>query len=198
MSLIRAFIAIDLSEELRQALRRLESRLKQSDEPRPLPVRWVDPRNIHLTLKFLGNVDEGAVPGITSALQEVAAPTPPLVLTAQGLGCFPNLRRPNNIWVGLTGDVQQVAELTRGIDDALEPLGLPREARPFTPHLTLARVGRDARPAERAKVGELVAAFPSETYGDISVDAVHLIKSDLRPGGPIYTPLATIRLTGSR
>lgn len=191
---IRAFIAIELDDQLREALRRLQRQLQ--DEPAARFVRWVAPQNIHLTLKFLGNIDENRVPEISGALTRSAQNVPPLILLARGLGCFPNTRRPNNIWVGLTGALDLASQLTRQIEDECAAVGLPRDERGFTPHLTLGRIRREVSLGERAAVGELVKHEPQADLGEIEVNAVHLIQSDLRPSGPIYTTLATIPLRG--
>lgn len=191
---IRAFIAIELDDQLRLALGHLQRQLK--NEPGAHSVRWVAPQNIHLTLKFLGNVDEKRVPEISGALTRSAHNVPPFLLVARGLGCFPNIRRPNNIWVGLTGALDLASQLTRHIEDECAVVGLPRDERGFTPHLTLGRLRRDVSPGDRAAVGELVKHAPQTDLGEIHVHAVHLIQSDLHPGGPSYTTRATLPLLG--
>lgn len=194
--MLRLFIAIELDDALRAALRHAQTEL-QNNGAANQTVRWVAPRNIHLTLKFLGNAEASRVATLQAMLARLAAEREPFVLTARGLGCFPNSRQPNNVWVGLTGDLARAALLARQLDDACAALGFARDERGFTPHLTLGRVQRHASKSERAALGELVARRKSETYGEISAQALALIASDLRPTGPVYTILAKQLLTGA-
>ena len=193
METLRLFIAIELDDAMRRALKRAQTQLqddKQNGFVAQNIVRWVAPQNIHLTLKFLGNPSSAQVPALAQTLAQIAQHTAPFALTARGLGCFPNARRPNNVWVGLEGDVPRAALLARQIDDACATLGFAREERGFTPHLTLGRVKREATNAQRTALGECIKNIPAETYGTISARAVCLISSDLKPQGPIYTMLA--------
>ena len=192
MESIRTFVAMELSDDLKHALQTIQHRLQ--DAPGARVARWVAPQNIHLTLKFLGEVESVRVPRLIAALQESSAGLAPFTLTARGLGCFPSTRRPNVIWVGLAGDVQHALELAQRIESACEKSGFPREARAFSPHLTIGRIKREARPVDRAAIGAAVQDFSTPDLGIIVGDAVHLIKSDLRPDGPIYTKLASIHL----
>lgn len=192
MDEIRLFIAIELNEGLRGELNRAQKQLQ--DERGMRMVRWVAPENIHLTLKFLGNVERGRVPELTAALVRAAKDSAPFELTTRGLGCFPNVRRPNNVWVGLEGDVPSAALLARRIETEFGALGFAQEAHGFTPHLTLGRVKREASNSDRAAVGETVKRFPGTTYGVIHADRVCLIASDLRPSGPIYNILGRAEL----
>ncbi len=196
MDEIRTFIAVELSEELKQALRGAQKQLRNA--PGAYSVRWVSPDNMHLTLKFLGNVSRGRVEEIADAIRQATMGFTPFVLQAAGLGCFPNVRRPNVVWVGLEGDVERIVQLAQGIDDALGKRGFPREDRPFSPHLTLGRVSREARLSDRAALGDAIQKFPQTGYGRVPVKAVHLFQSDLRSGGPVYTVLQTVRLDAGR
>ncbi len=191
MATLRLFSAIELDDALRAALRRAQTAL-QNETRNGVGncIRWVAPQSVHLTLKFLGNADSSALPALHQTLARLAAQHAPFTLTARGLGCFPNARRPNNVWVGLAGDVARAALLARDLDDACAALGFARDERGFTPHLTLGRVRREAGDAERAALGALVARHPSETYGEIHARAIALIASDLRPTGPVYTILS--------
>ncbi len=192
MSEIRAFVAIELSDELREELKNAQRKLRGA--PGSEFIRWVVPSNIHLTLKFLGSVDTARVPEITAALIRGASDTPRFHLVARGMGCFPNTRRPNNVWVGLEGDLPPLLRLAGRIEEACAALGFEREGRAFSPHLTLGRVRREARPSERAELGQMIEDLQRAMYGGIPVDAVRLIQSDLRPSGPIYTVLEKIPL----
>jgi len=188
---IRSFIAIELPSGIKAELASIEERLKI----RPYSfVKWVDPEGIHLTLKFLGNVASTTVPEIAEALTKVAQRISPFNLQMGGLGAFPNLRRPQVIWVGIGGEVEKSAILQRDIDAALAPLGFPPESRSFSPHLTLGRLREGASPQERQKLGQWVSSIKFEGSLSFEVDALSLMKSQLTPRGAIYSQLASMRL----
>ncbi|MGD1119723.1 MAG: RNA 2',3'-cyclic phosphodiesterase [Dehalococcoidales bacterium] len=191
MEKMRAFIAIELPAETRQALTGLEAELKAAGGA---PARWVDPVNIHLTLKFLGDIDSDATGRIMAALQTASGGTHPFTVAVSGLGVFPNPKRVQIIWVGLTGELDKLNRLQKRIEEELVPLGFPAEGRAFTPHLTLARVRDYAGPDARQKLGQLIEKTGFEAKSQISVNAVHLIKSQLTREGPIYTKISTIEL----
>lgn len=192
---IRLFAAIKLSEDLEHELYALEGMLRSETLMRP--VRWVVPENIHLTVKFLGQVEAARIPDSSAALSNSAKSVSPFTLTVRGLGCFPNFKRPDVIWAGLGGQLTEAAELVRRVEEAFAAIGFTRETRPFSPHLTLGRVRREARPAERAAVGSYLERIPTQDYGTITADSIHLIKSDLRSSGPVYTTISSIRLYDS-
>jgi 2'-5' RNA ligase len=180
------------SESLEQNLRALQSRLKAL--PAGRAVRYVAPENIHLTFKFLGNVEKGAVPSVMRALERAAHGLDQMELTAQGLGCFPNPKRPNNVWVGLEGGVDTAALLAQRIEDDCESEGVPRSQRGFAPHLTVGRVKRDASNDDRRAIGRWVGESPVETFGALKADEILLISSEFRPRGPVYSVLARVPL----
>jgi 2'-5' RNA ligase len=197
---LRVFIAVELDDTLRRALRRVQEQLQDECRRRLVAkdlVRWVAPQNIHLTLKFLGNAKQAQVDALRDVLRRTADNTSAFELTARGVGCFPNTRHPNNVWVGLTGALDRAALLTQRLEDECAALGFARDERGFTPHLTLGRVKRDASNAQRAAFGALVKNMPSETYGVIHARALALLASDLRPTGPVYTILAENDFTES-
>lgn len=184
----RLFIAIELDNALRDELRRVQRHFQ--DAPAMQNVRWVAPENIHLTCKFLGNTQNTLIPALTEMLTRVAQEFTTFEITARELGCFPNMHRPNNIWVGLKGALQTTALLAQRIETECAALGFPRDERGMTPHLTLGRVKQDTPRAERAAIGALVQKYPLTTFGSIRADALYLISGDLRPTGPVYTVLA--------
>ncbi len=189
---IRTFIAIELNETLYRALGEVQNRLKR-DRAAHL-IRWVVPESIHITLKFLGDVEANQLPALHDALVKACENTPPFALTLAGLGAFPNTKRPNNLWVGATGQVEMAAQLAQKIDEACAAFGFPRETRPFTTHLTLGRVKKDVSPSERASIGAMVEAVHVNALGDLRVDHVSVMKSELRPSGSVYTRLYAIEL----
>ncbi len=189
---IRTFIAIELTPDIQRALTDVQERLKRDRAARL--IRWVAPANIHITLKFLGDVKVDQLPVLQSSIAEACKGIPPFSLSIAGLGAFPNTRRPNNIWVGASGQIDVAARLARKIDDACATLGFEREDRPFTAHLTLGRVKKDVPTSERASIGALIDAAKIGTLGEFNVDYVSVMKSELRPGGSVYSPLAMIQL----
>lgn len=191
MEQIRSFIAIELPQEIKVELARAQDMLRPQEHP---GVKWVEPESIHLTLKFLGNISSGRVPQIEGAVREAARGVPAFHLEIGGLGVFPNTQRPRVAWVALRGEVEKLAGLQEGIDSALLPLGFPRESRPFTPHLTLARVRERASPQERRSFGELVMSTKFEARLPLEVSAISLMRSRLTPAGAIYSRIFTLRL----
>jgi RNA 2',3'-cyclic 3'-phosphodiesterase len=191
MERIRAFIAIELTPEVKTALKLVQDRLKSGGRA---SVKWTDPESTHLTLKFLGDVDAGMKENITSAISEASRDIHPFRLRVQGLGVFPNGRRVRVVWVGLTGDLDKLDELQIKIETNVNPLGFSTEARAFSPHLTLGRVREEAPLEERTSVGQLVANTPFEAGEILDVKSVHLVRSQLTPRGAIYTIVSSVEL----
>ncbi len=184
---LRTFIALELDDGLKSALTGMQDRLKRRVSAGA--VRWVRPDGIHLTLKFLGDTPADRLPAIQSALAEAAAGATPFVVQAEGLGCFPNLRRPRVVWVGLSEPTGALQRLRDAVEAQVAPLGFPTEGRAFSPHLTLGRVQRRASTSEAAEVGEVVRSAQVGLVGQIQATRVYFIKSDLRPTGAVYTTL---------
>ena len=153
---VRAFVALDISYESRQAVEAATTGLRDAGIS---GVRWVRPEAIHLTLKFLGNVDAGQVQTILGALEAAAAGTGPFELKLTGLGAFPNVRTPRVIWVGLYAEIDPLLELQRRVDLELHSaLGIPIEKRHFSPHLTIGRVRDNLPIAEGRRIGQTISA----------------------------------------
>jgi len=195
MTTLRTFVAIELPESLRARLEEVQGQLEAEAPARV--VRWARPEGIHLTLKFLGDVPLSKLANIQAALARAAATVPPFQFEVKGLGCFPDMRRPNNVWVGVQEASGTLARLQQAVEEHLSPLGYPPEGRAFHPHLTLGRTQRYARPQELRQFGELVARTPLNSLGTVQVAGVSLMKSDLRPDGAIYTRLAFVPLSGT-
>ncbi|MGC8958319.1 MAG: RNA 2',3'-cyclic phosphodiesterase [Chloroflexia bacterium] len=187
---IRTFIAIELPEEVRRGLARVQGELKRSHPP----VRWVAPEKIHVTLKFLGEIPAEQVEIVCQVTDRVAASAAPFELEAAGAGVFPNRRRPRVVWVGVQGDLPALHALQTGLERELAQAGFPEEERPFSPHLTLGRVQDRASPAEARALGEAVVGLEVPSLGRWRVEQVVVMRSDLRPEGPLYTPLRVLRL----
>jgi len=185
--MLRAFVAVEMPGPVRKALEEVQSGLKQLK----IRARWVRPENIHLTLKFLGNIPAGHVPSIGDVLRVVAQAHGRFSLAAAGVGVFPDSRRPKVIWVGLTGRPDALTPLQQDLDGRLAALGFPRAEKPFRGHLTIGRFNAEALPGP---VADAVKRYAAATFGTAVVEEIVLLQSDLRPEGPLYTPLARERL----
>jgi RNA 2',3'-cyclic 3'-phosphodiesterase len=186
VSNLRLFIAIDPSPEVRGALAAEMDRLRR----RARNAKWVDVSALHVTLAFLGEVDEARVPEIAAALTEVTRRHAPFDAYFRSAGAFRG-KRPRVLWVGVLGDL---VPLHYAVVAALEPLGFPREQRQFSAHLTLARA-RD--PDGDDGLVSCAAALSGREWGQTRIAQVTLYRSDLSPQGPTYTALATCPLGDS-
>ncbi len=178
---MRLFIATPLTEEIEETLARVIFDLKQKRGR----VKWVNPKNIHLTLKFLGETDESKVEPIKNAIQEVASRYSKIKSIIDRVGVFPNLDRPRIIWVGLSEGIGKLKSIAADIENEMEKLGFEKERRSFKSHLTLGRV------KDSSGLDELIDAIKNykSTPEDIVFDRVILFKSTLTPAGPIYDKL---------
>ena len=189
MPVSRSFIAIELPDTIHEQLRKTILQLS----PATRAVRWVAPENIHLTLKFLGDVDSSLIPKIQDALKREATRCPTFTFQVSGMGAFPNLRRPRVVWIGVQAP-PEIARLVQAVENATVPLGFPTEERSFSPHLTLGRVSQHASPNEVAALGALLARTAVGVLGETTVDSITLFRSDLRPTGAVYSPLSHVKL----
>jgi 2'-5' RNA ligase len=193
MEQIRSFIAIELPDELKVKIGQLKARLQLDRQPW---VKWVDPASIHLTLKFLGNIAIDRTGEIIRAMEEATQVVPPFQLEVKDLGVFPNLKRVQVAWVGIMGETDKLGQLQQRLDSNLALLGFAPESRPFTPHLTLARLRNQAPLDEQKKFGQIIVGTKFEA-GIIKVDAISLMKSQLTRGGAIYSRISSARLKKS-
>lgn len=180
--LIRAFIAIELPEEIHEGLKKLQNELKD----RMRDVRWTKYENVHLTLKFLGDTETKKIDAIGKALQDIADSFSPFVISLAGIGAFPNSRKPSVIWTGINKGINETISLANQIEKAMEKFGFEREKRSFKPHLTIGRVREIKYPSE------LKATLDNSNIGEIgkfTADRISLKKSQLDPAGSIYTTL---------
>ncbi len=185
MAPIRAFIAIEIAEEIRQKIDTFQAELKRSSEP----VSWTKSQNIHLTLKFLGEIEQNQIDDIASQLQMVTEPIASFSISIQGVGLFPSSKRPRVLWVGVQDLSDELLGLAEKVHDHLNHVGFTKEKRLFKPHLTLGRV---KAPLSR----HFVENFLNNpfTCGDQNVHEVVLMQSQLHPKGAVYTPLVKYRL----
>ena len=188
---LRLFVAVTLPAEARDAIARLIQGLRAADLT---GVRLVDPDGVHLTLKFLGNVDSTRVPTLTGALNAVGGDAAPFALHLHGVGVFPDRRSPRVLWAGVSGDTEALAALARRVDDACANVGFAREQRPFSPHLTVARLRDRAFADDRQRAGTVLADIGLALGESFAVKAFHLIRSTLTPSGPIYDTVHTVTL----
>ena len=183
---IRTFVCLEIPETIRERIAELQSSLKQIDAH----VSWVKPANIHLTLKFLGDVSPSRIARVCEAVERAAGSSSPFEVEVNGSGCFPSPRNPRVLWIGLGDLPHQLRRLHMALEDDLAREGFPREEKRFAPHLT---IGRIRSPHDAARVAEELIArgFNSETFPAASVI---VMRSELHPTGSIYTPQAVIPL----
>ena len=185
--MVRAFIAVDISSEARDALAEVQRSLQGQGVT---SVRWVRPEGVHLTLKFLGEIDSVAVGGIMDGLKRAAKGIGPLNLCLGEIGAFPSVGAPRVIWVGMEGDLERLRALQGQIDEEMHSAGgFPREGRPFAPHLTLGRMRENATGGERRGAGEALTQVALESAVSWEVKEVNLMRSTLTPQGAVYDVL---------
>jgi 2'-5' RNA ligase len=184
---VRSFIAIELPESIQVSIREFLDQL-QSDL-KSLPIRWVPVQNIHLTLKFLGDVPQDQIDSILDRLVQVARNFLPFDVYVQGFGCFPQPRKPRVLWLGLVESRDQLNRLQRDIDTELQSLGFEPESRRFHPHLTLGRVKNLARSDDTSAIARHLEDVKRPELGHFTPKGIHLIRSDLTPKGAVYRSL---------
>jgi 2'-5' RNA ligase len=185
--MIRSFLAIELPEALKEVILGYIQVLRQV----PSQIKWVSAHQNHLTLKFFGSIAPETVGRISQALVKVVSDNPQFDLALKGIGAFPNLFRPRVIWTGLGGDTEKLRGFFQTIDQALVPLGIPQEERPFHPHLTL---GRNKINQVNEPLYRLLSNWPEKESPSFRVEEVVLFQSDLKPSGPVYTRLGIFPL----
>ena len=184
--MIRASIAIDIPGDVRSAIEEAQTRLKRAHAG--VKISWTNIGNLHLTLQFLGYIEESAVDPIQSALQLVASQHPPFDLAVHGAGAFPNESQPRVIWVGCDDAEGRLRTLADAVQDAMRTLGFEPEHREFSAHLTL---GRIKIPRPDAALTRAIDSLKNTAFGTMRVGAIHLMESQLHPEGSIYTRLSS-------
>ncbi|MCL6634338.1 MAG: RNA 2',3'-cyclic phosphodiesterase [Peptococcaceae bacterium] len=191
MRQMRLFVAINLPEPVKQVLGSFVGELRRLTSD----ARWVEQGNLHLTLKFLGNVPEEQVPAIIAALERSAAGVPPFRLDLGGVGVFPSMERPRVFWVGVSGETAALSRLHRQVQEEMKQLGFEPENRRFTPHLTLARLRSPLGFAAVLERADMLARQQGR-FGSVKVASMELMLSELSPGGARYSVLAGFSLPG--
>jgi RNA 2',3'-cyclic 3'-phosphodiesterase len=190
MNAIRSFIAVELPKPIQQQLEEIINHLKS---PRTLAVRWVPAHNIHLTIKFLGDVSPNNMAMLMDKLKSEVSRQPAFTITIGGIDAYPTPKRPRVVWIGIDAP-PKLAELVRLVESETAKLGYASEDRPFSPHLTLGRVSQNATPEQVRQVAEVLAGFEVGELGKADVNEVVLFKSELRPSGSEYAPLLRVPL----
>lgn len=190
MKTLRCFVAVPLNSFIRDRVCELQDQLRRSADGR---IRWEKPGNLHITIKFLGDVSVSRIDPINGILRDVAAQTPGFGVCAIGLDAFPSARRPRVLYLHVDDPEGRLTAMAGAVDDGLGPLGFPVERRPFVGHVTLGRAGRDSRIGSMEE--QLRAVSPS-SVGDIEVEELWLMESELTPNGSIYTPLSRAPMVG--
>lgn len=202
--MIRAFLAVELSHELRAELATVQQKLKRRIEPelkRGTRISWAQPASIHLTLKFLGDMDEQVIDPLRVAVEQAIGSQGAVMVPLERLGAFPRPENPRVLWVGPSEqwergvEAKRIAEIHGAIEQACEGLGFLRETRPFSPHLTLARIKMGERQVGIALAKSGLLDLPL-SLGQLAVDRVVLMQSDLKPTGSVYTKLWDLLLRG--
>lgn len=187
---LRTFVALPVPQAVTGFLEQIQERLR----PSVANVRWVPVENVHLTLKFLGDIDPAMVPAIVTQVDAAARTIHPFTLVAKGVGGFPNRRQARVVWVGLAGDLEALESLHHNLESGLATLGFKRDHRAFRAHLTL---GRMRRPAASKTLGDLLEPLTAEASAPFGVDQLRLYRSVLKPTGAEYTLLHAAHLAAS-
>ena len=189
---IRSFLAFELPVDIKKTVVRALGEIGHSG----LDARWVKAENIHLTVVFLGNIKTEDIEGIKEEVRNVCPEYGSFDIALKGVGCFPNKRRPRVLWLGLDGDIERMSHFRGDLQRVLKGFGIKEEKRPFRPHLTLGRFRSTRKIGSRLE--EILLKYaalesPAETLSEL-----YLFKSDLKPGGTVYTKLESWPLSGDK
>ncbi|MCX5695574.1 MAG: RNA 2',3'-cyclic phosphodiesterase [Candidatus Omnitrophica bacterium] len=188
---MRAFIAIELPQEIKDKLAQLQALLKESRAD----VKWVEPKNIHLTLKFLGEIDEDKSVKISGIIEDIAKESRQFPISLSSLGAFPKLDFARVIWIGIDKGDQETKLLAKGLEERIEKLGILKEERVFSTHIT---IGRVRSPLNKDKLAEALKKLGDYFAGKnikFTVTKITLFKSTLGSSGPVYEALKTLDIT---
>ncbi len=187
MSQVRAFIACDIPDLFLEKISSVQDRLKGLDAD----VTWTKTGGIHITLKFLGDIEEGYIDKVAAVIEEASKGQTPFEISIKGSGAFPNLKNPRVVWIGVEDVAKVLSKLRQGLDDRLKALGFEPEEREFRPHLTLGRV---KGPRGKERLSAVISELREIELGSFAVDRVILYKSELKPTGAVYTKLREVIL----
>lgn len=178
---IRSFLAFELPPDIKKEVTRITGKVKRTG----LAASWAKPDNIHLTVVFMGDVDEKDIPDIISSIDNVAVKYNEFDISLGGMGLFPDIRRPRVLWLGLNGEIESLSSLRDNLQKPLEIYGVEQERRAFKPHLTLGRFRRPVK--ERSLLQKILDEYSGISGPDGKLDELILFKSELKPGGSVYT-----------
>jgi 2'-5' RNA ligase len=186
MKKIRTFVAVEMPADVQKQFREVQTALRRTDAH----VKWVEPHNIHATLKFLGDVAEDQLEGLYEGVTKGVVGCAPFEIRLTQIGAFPDLKRPRVVWIGVDAGKEKLIELQKNVEEAISLHGFPKEDRKFSPHLTIGRV------KSPRGVDDLVTAIKETPFesNSIGIREVVVMKSTLTPEGPIYAPLRRIGL----
>ena len=184
---IRTFIALELPPAVTLLLHKVQQELKRLK----IRARWVRPENIHLTLKFLGDINPDHIDKIGAAMAGAAIEFPPVTLTVRGIGVFPGIKRPRVIWMGLGGDIRSLLALQSRLEQELAEAEFPKDKRSFKAHLTLGRLKQSVNPAV---IRQMISEYATLSSDEFVCNQVILFKSDLKPSGAVYSKLKQTKL----
>lgn len=185
---IRSFLAFDLPAPMAATVERISNELKRTS----LQVRWVAPANIHLTVVFLGDVAEDSVGRICDEVGRTVVNCPAFKVDLSAAGFFGTIRSPRVLWIGLEGETDRMGKLRDALQGSLAPFGIRQEERPFRPHLTLGRFKEGARGGKELE--DIIQRYKAVGCEPCTMDSLVLYRSELRPNGPVYSPLHKWRL----
>ena len=194
---IRAFVAIELDDDTKAHIAAAIETLRQR---RIDNLRLVRHEGVHLTLKFLGDIEASRAPQVADAMKHAASRQTPFSLTLGAPGVFPNANRARVLWIGLDGDFKALKFLQAEVEEALTSVGFAAERRPFNPHLTIGRMHHRASRFDRRRATDALAAIRLPTNQTVAVESISLMKSTLLPDGAIYERIARspLKLNGNR
>ena len=187
---IRAFIAVEIPPEIQERAGKLIARLDEA----PVKAKWVTPRQLHWTVKFLGEIKLLEVPAVCKAVSAAVEPFTPFDLEAQGAGAFPSLERPRTVWIGAGPGAEQMVTLHDAIEEELSKIGFRAEGRRFRPHLTIGRIRQGG--AGLQALADLLRQNEDYDGGLSTVFEVAILSSQLTREGPVYEPLGYAELKG--
>jgi 2'-5' RNA ligase len=188
--MIRTFIAIEIPDSIHKKIAKVQDELESKKQR--AHISWTKPGNIHLTLRFLGEIEESRIDSVGEAIEKAVQPFAPFTFLVTNFGAFPNFRRPRVLWIGIENPSSQLIQMAEKIEDQLSKIGFPSEKRKFSPHLTIGRV-------KSALSQSFVQLLQEKSFegGEVRVEEVVVMKSELRPTGAVYTPLKKNRLMGN-
>jgi 2'-5' RNA ligase len=191
---VRLFIATSLKPEIQHEIDSVLQDLRVSIDQRY--IRWVKWTAMHVTLKFLGESSPNKIPDIKLSMDQVVAQFSPIEIALEDLGCFPNMRRPRILWLGIKEQTGSLQRLQGQLENEMSKLGFPKEKRKFHPHLTLGRAKARLSKSDYQQFANQIGRIPPTKIGHQHIDVISLIESDLKPSGPVYTTLHKSLLGG--